>query len=292
MRKRIHFSSVFLICLLVLSFVSLSFGNFASAGNVACNFLPNNYVDIVDTPNEVRLSQDTAACITSELAKKYPQWTMYNCTKSTYLSIIGAAQSYDKVVTYSKGHRGRPYGDIHMSLVDHNGANVVDHEIYALTSSKNVVTFIWHCQTANDYTPNGNNTDANNRAFSMPYAWTKNNGMAKYGTSGSQVYLGWTNRTNLMIYNFTSSQYHTVSINHPNGVTNQVGSPQYEWGLDPTYKYAQVAGLYWYYMGKDYTTTAALNQVSYTVYFSMMPFAFSPLNDWLVVYGNGNVKLP
>jgi len=282
--------------LLALSFVSLSFGNFASAYYVvADNFLPNNKVDGLDTDKEVQLSEGIAAYIHSELSKLYPTRTRYNCTKNTYTDDLIEAQGYDKVVTFSKGHRSRVDG--HYALVDKVGANLTDHEIFLYTStSRNVVTFIWHCATADGYMPNGININGTGHAINMPYAWTSANNLANYGTSGSQVYLGWTTKYNLTIYNMTSHQYEPAPNVHPNPqFAGIIGSPQYEWGINPNYDYAQVAKLFWMFMAQGYTVKDALDATTIIIYNNaLMSFTSNGnvLKDWLIVYGNRNVKLP
>ncbi|MDR2203021.1 MAG: hypothetical protein LBE76_01700 [Nitrososphaerota archaeon] len=69
-----------------------------------------------------------------------------------------------------------------------------------------------------------------------------------------------------------------------------VGSPQYEWGINPHYNYFQVAIEHYKYVGQGFSTTYALNKMADTIYGTEM--AQSRLNGWLLVYGNTNVGLP
>ncbi|MDR0318610.1 MAG: hypothetical protein LBI09_01080 [Nitrososphaerota archaeon] len=174
--------------------------------------------------------------------------------------------------------------------MDYNITDPSHVDIYSLTSSKNVVTFIWHCQTASDYPGNGLLPYDTYGYVSMPYIWTHNPSMLKYSTSSgsSQVYLGWVDRAG-------------YTITWPNGTTTNtgpgttyptIGSPQYEWKINPTYNYGHVAYLFWHNMCNGDTTNDALNTLSKTVYGSSVNFRSSDLNDWLIVYGNMNLGLP
>jgi hypothetical protein len=143
------------------------------------------------------------------------------------------------------------------------------------TSAKNVVTFIWHCQTADDYPGTG-----------LPYSFTNNNNMGYYGSSGSQVYLGWTNRSPFYI----QWPNGTVQLSpYPNG---QVGSPQYEWKMTANNDFGRIAELYWYYMcqGQTYTSYSALNKISNDIYAT--GFMNGYLYHWLIIYGNQAMVLP
>ena len=196
--------------------------------------------------------------------------------------------NYDYTVFYSKGHRGWSNDNSHISLLDHTGNGFYDYDIASRTSySKNTFTFIWHCETALYYNPGGTNTDGLGRAIGMPYAFTHNNNLPIYGTTGHQVYLGWKNKNDLQVHNFTTNSYNIV-FNAKNGTT--VGSPQYEWGINPNYNYAQVARFFWEYMSQGYTTEDALNILSNTIYGTA--FINSGLQDWLIIYGNRLLTLP
>jgi hypothetical protein len=262
---------------MILSSSHLFFGNFASAATGAANFLPNRVMG-ADTPNEQTLSLSTAQYITNCLNSRYPSnWVYpsygYSCTTNSYMSILNTLQTYDKAVVFTKGHRGIPSSG-HISLFS-NDSVVIDYDIYTRTSAKNAVTFIWHCQTALYYTTGASHYDSQKLPYGMPYCFTHNNNMVKYGASGSQVYLGWTDNV--------------PGYPYPQQLG---GSPQYEYPINilQGYNYAQVAALFWYYMSLGYSTTAALNQVTYTLYGTT--FSMTALNNWLVVYGNGNLGLP
>jgi hypothetical protein len=164
-----------------------------------------------------------------------------------------------------------------------DSTTVWDYDIYPRTSSKNVHTFIWHCQTA--INPDGTNPDACGYR-GLPVAFTHNINIAKWSDSGSQVYLGWNDKQDLWAYNFTSQQYYIVTI----GGGTTVGSPQYEWGINPNYNYANVAATYYYRMGQGYSTAYALILMSYAVYGTS--FENTNLANWLEVYGNMFTQLP
>jgi len=301
MKKTTTFISLLLTCTLLLSSTPLILGNttFASASTGAANFLPNAYYAPpygFDTANETALSLATAAYITSILSSRYPCYACYgaSCTVPNYRTITSALQNYDKAVVFSKGHRTKDVllGYTHTGLIasDHytypDGTvdyfGYFDYDIYGRTSSKNVVTFMWHCQTVDDYTPGASHFDVLGYAFSLPFAWTHNSNMPKYGTIGSQVYLGWKDKPNYTL---------------PNGTSLTVGSPQYEWAIKNnnymSCNFANVAASYWYYMNQGYTTTTALNQLSKDMYGSNINFASNTeLYNWLVVYGNMDMGLP
>jgi len=229
--------SMLLVCLMVCSSVPLIFGNYASAATGAANFLPNTFVTGLDTWNESSISMGTQQQISSLLSSRYPSRviTDVNTTIYTFNSKLSFVQSsYDKVVVFSKGHRGVPAPG-HVSLVDYGGLisnQITDYnEIFPKTSSKNTVTFIWHCQTAYPYNPGGVNFDSSYRACGMPFSWTHNNNMGYYGTSGDQVYLGWNERDPLKIYDFSLGDTKNVTV--MGGTV--VHSPQYEWYTNPTY---------------------------------------------------------
>ena len=307
MRKRvITLVSLVLMCIIALSNMPLISGNFVSAYHVgAANFLPNvAYYPPAgfDTAYELSLSIATAQYITSELSKWYNPWPNHcydyyesDCTVNNYKLILNALDLYDdEVVIFSKGHRTiqKVNGENHYGLIAWNGQYLLDYNIHTYTSSKNVVTFIWHCQTAQHYNGNGQvPLDNNNVPYGLPYCFTHNANMQKYGFSGTQVYLGWEdNSRNYTIY-WTNGTISHTGLGQPAPYnTTYIGSPQYEWLINPDYKYAQVAGNYWYYMQQGCTTNQALNKLSNDIYGTR--FDDTELKNWLIVYGNMNVGLP
>lgn len=268
---------------MVLSTTPLIFGSYASASTCAANFLPNYYVAYtpegipLDTPEEVTLSGSVADYITSVL-DRYPYYDCRGlaCTNSTFKSDITSLQSYDNAVIYTKGHRNAytsSTGYKHYGLIMNNSATVWDYEIYPLTSLKNVNTFIWHCQTSiipsSTYEPGVG-------YCGLPIAFTHNTGIGstKWGSSGSQVYLGWTDAVPQYNYPLTA------------------GSPQYTWNINYNYNYAQIAAMYYYYVDQGDSTIDALNNLSATIWGSTYTYSSSLLHYWLVYYGNGNLGLP
>ena len=287
MKKQKTIVIALLISLLLISAIALLSANLVSASVGAANFLPNNFQSGIDTQNEVTLSRNTAQYITTALANfNYPYGCYYSydtdCTVSRYDSILSTMQNnYNQIIVFSKGHRGTPYyldnppNWNHSSIIDNVGNNVIDAtDIYSRTSiSKNVVTFIWHCETALHYTP-GTIPHDTRGYYSMPYTWTHNQNLNCYGTSGSQVFLGWTN-----------------VVPGPPYPQQAGGSPQYEYSINPNYNYANVAGMFWYYTTSGYTISQALNQIASTIY-GQGNFNQTPLYGWLVAYGNINLNLP
>jgi hypothetical protein len=116
MKKIKTFTSMLLICALMLSSAPLIFGNYVSADTCAANFLPNYYYPAIyvpgvgyvplDTPAEVTLSENVSDYIVSVLNSKYPIYNPHNesCTANDFYNFIGWLQDYDKAVIYSKGH--------------------------------------------------------------------------------------------------------------------------------------------------------------------------------------------
>jgi hypothetical protein len=263
MKKPITIISVLLICLLSFSAMQLLSGNLASASTAPAVFCPNYFWTGLDTPNEISLSRDTCTYIRNMLTARYASGCYYSfdadCTVDRYRSILSTLNTYyTQEVVFSKGHRGVPYGN-HFSMLDHNGNPLIDYaDIYPRTSSKNTFTFIWHCQTSQNYPSQQDQWGW----YGMPYCWTHNNGMNIYGTSGSQVYLGW-----------------------------WYGSPQFETTANGMWNFAQVAYLFWYAVCNGYTVQGALNYVATTVY-GQTYFSQTPLNYWLVAWGNTNMYLP
>jgi hypothetical protein len=240
-------------------------------------------VDIpLDTPNEDALSRSTANYIKGVLDSKYA--TVYDrrdsfCKANDFKTVLGWLQSYDKAVVYSKGHlawKKCGYGYEHHGVCMNDGstAQVWDYDVYQINSAKNVHSFLWHCKTA--LIPNtGPNPDACGKR-GLPVAFTDSTtSIPLRGSSGSQVYLGWTDKV---------PQY-----NYPLTIG---GSPQYEWNINYSYNYAQVAALYYYYVGQGYSTSYALNELSKTIWGPSTSYSSSQLYDWLDYYGNGNLGLP
>ncbi|MDR2202824.1 MAG: hypothetical protein LBE76_00665 [Nitrososphaerota archaeon] len=202
--KIISIASVFLICLLAFSTAPLTFGNYASAASVgAANFLPNvSYTDYFDTAYESTLSLQTAQYITNELDKLYgasPNQNYYKyestCKNTDYTNTLNTIKNnYDKAVVFSKGHRVvlNVNGYTRYGLIPWPGnTSYLDYQIYGSTSTDNIVTFIWHCQTAMNYNGNGvipRYPDTTH--YGLPYCFTHNANMQRYGNSGNQVYLG------------------------------------------------------------------------------------------------------
>ena len=260
----------------MFSSTPLIFGNYATAAPFGAVFLPNYYVANVtlpggvnvtlDTPNELNLSENVTNYIMSVLNSKFYTQDFRNtvCTDSTFKNVIAIQQAMAFAVIYSKGHRDAMSagGYTNYGLVMNNGVTVWDTEIYARTSSKNIHSFIWYCETGIIPSPN-------NGTNGLPIAFTHNPRIPLRGTSGNQVYLGWTNAV-------------------PKGHPLPGGSPQYEMPINTDYNYAQVACLYYYYLDQGCSTAVALNQVAATIYGSTYIYPTSPLFGWLLYYGNGN----
>jgi len=205
---------------------------------------------------------------------------MYNpynetCTDSDFKTILSYLQGYDNAVIYSKGHRDAKItnGYSHYGLIMNNNFTVWDYEIFDRTSSKNVHTFIWHCETGIQPSPYYNPTNNNNRGLPVAFTHKVTIGAALGGTSGNQVYLGWTN-------------------NSPSYNPLPGGSPQYTWNINVDYLYAQIACLYYWHMGQNSSTMYALDELCKTIYGTNGFTDTFDLCGWLVAYGNIYLELP
>jgi hypothetical protein len=280
--------SLLLIGSMVLSSTPVIFGNYATATTGAANFLPNYAYPgpgTVDTANETAISLLTAQYITSLLAGKYPSsyYSVYgsNCDVNTYKAVTEYLKdNYNYAVIYSKGHRTEAGGQI--GLIDCAGVGTFwDYSIGDRTSySQNTFTFIWHCRTAEIYTYGGPNTNPAGWAKGMPYAYTHNHYLPQYGTSGHQVYLGWKDKNPLTAYNSTTTppQYHNITLM---GDT-LVGSPQYEWKINPNYNYANVAGLFWSSMCANNSTYTSLDNLSNIIYGNLLLHQVTIITTYMV----------
>ena len=162
--KKTRIAICMLLSLLVFSTAQSVSTNVVSANNVIpAVFCPTNFQPGNDTENEITLARNTCIYIRNMLTVEYPGGCYYSfdddCTWYRYTSILWTLKTYgDQTVVFSKGHRGMPYwnwtppSSLHISLIDHNGINVIDaYHIYPQTSSENAVTFIWHCESAKNY---------------------------------------------------------------------------------------------------------------------------------------------
>lgn len=269
--------SITILCLLLVGLLSFAAiqplsGIFVSASVAPVVFCPNNFQQGTDTQYEIWVSEATCGYIVSMLASRYyPVGCYYSfnddCTNYHYLDLLDWLQYYyDQSVVFSKGHRNIPYSNpLHISLLDHDGYDIIDNyygdDIYDVTSSENVFTFIWHCQTAQYYSkpivPDGNG-----HYHGMPFCWTHNDDLDCWGDSGTQVYLGWAE-----------------------------GSPQFEYTANYPYNYAHVAYYFWYYMCDGATVEEALNDIAVGI-FGDESYLQSPLCDWLIVWGDRTSTLP
>jgi hypothetical protein len=274
MIKQLTVISALLISLLLFSVALSISGNFVSASTAPVVFCPNTWKPPPsgpDTYNEIWLAQATCEYITSMLAGEYPSGCYYSynedCTYSHYQELVSWLQTYyDHSVVFSKGHRNIPSNDpLHISLMDHDGYDIMDdwydNGLFDITSSENVFTFIWHCQTA-QYYPQGATQDENGHYHGMPFCWTHNAGMGCYNDSGPQVFLGWVD-----------------------------DSPQFETQAEGTWNYAHVAYYFWYRVCQGDSVVQALNYIAQTV-FGDANYLQSPLCDWLIIWGNRNLELP
>lgn len=228
-------------------------------------FCPNNFQQEIDEAGEITLSTQTCTYIRNMLVSRgHFCYLSINSTLNDYCTLLSNLHILEDIVVFSKGHRGIPFpSPNHISLLDNTGNDVIDNtHIYPRTSSENVVTFMWHCETAEHYVTNGNHTDAYGY-YGMPFCWTHTNSLVCYGDSESQVFLGWVD-----------------------------GSPQFLESIDDSpYNYAHVAYYFWYYMCDDESVIESLNDIA-SLIFGADNYLSSDLCDKLVIWGNRNLVLP
>jgi predicted nucleic acid-binding Zn finger protein len=122
--------------LLLLGLLVCSIAQSVSAITVgSAVFCPNNFCPGTDTYDEIIIASNYCYDIYWMLVGKYQDncYEAVNCYKYDYTTILQTLKSTcNKVVVFSKGHRGLPfcgppyYNTNHMSLIDKNGDDVYD----------------------------------------------------------------------------------------------------------------------------------------------------------------------
>lgn len=253
----------------------------ANAANYASGvFCPNNWKPLPppdgagDTANELLLSQQACQYIHNYLDAHYDGYCYfyYGDTEppnppsnprvypSTYYNtLVALEQSNNKVTIFSKGHCV-PWGNgVHYKLLCTDDPDAAtDNDIFLSTNqAKCCFNFIWHCGTARSYPVAPPYADEYGY-IGMPLAFTHNVAMAKYGSSGTCVFLGW---------NWQSPQFE-----------NRI--PQ-----NSNWQWAQFAVAVFYYMHcYGWNLMSTLNYLANLIYGTS--FLSSPLYNDLIVWGN------
>lgn len=270
MKAFIKIGSVLLLSVLFLTTV------YAYDGGTAV-FCPNNVVEELDTTYEIWLSTQTCDAIHDMISAYGDNDLNYFYLNSTSnlrwgLTINTLKTNTNHATIFSKGHCV-PWGDDnippygtgdHFALLDHDGDYAEDNDhIYAYSSgNENYFVFIWHCGTALSY-PSAEDDDG---YYGMPYAFTRDNDMDWYGSSGDYVVMAW---------DWQSPQFESqVSWQYPN----------YNW------TYAHYAYLVFDYLCDGYSIGESVNYVSW--YLGTCSFYDS--GEWgeLIGWGNGYLDLP
>ena len=148
---------------------------------------------------EVRACNETThqICIYAALYGGYDSYHLYG-EETTKTAVLDAAAGcvgdncYTFTIVFYVGHGYRRPDDGHMYILDDDGENVWDHEIYEKTESRNVrFAFLWSCYQG--YEKGG--WDEQGRAYGMPLAWLHDiniseNGYEKPDGKG-YVFIGW-----------------------------------------------------------------------------------------------------
>jgi hypothetical protein len=254
-----------------------------SANYGSAVFCPNRYIEADppgDTPNEIALSTYVCYYIAGFLWEHYypgdsyfmygmPDGSVSPVVPQSYTIILDALESSsDKVTVFSKGHcTPWGYNYQHYQLLctyPEDGAARDSIHIWPGTDQgKCRFDFIWHCGTARSYPLSPPYTDIDG-PIGLPFCFTHNVGMTKYGNSGSFVYTGW---------NWESPQFEDTIPE--NGY----------------YVWADLALSIFYNMHyNSYLSLGdTLNGLSWTLYGE--GFVDSPLYDDLIVWGNMGMTL-
>lgn len=277
-----------LLVLTIIVILAASIGiNVASAYQGAAVACPNNYIDDeypYDTPDEIVFSTQCCYYIYSDLDEHYdpgpvayrygdPIWdTQPPVTAHTYMDGLDyLIANADAATIVSKGHC-TPWGYCYIYrrlLCTYDDVVRDSIEIYPHTGQqpdqlKCRFNFIWHCGTANTYPyyppwpPDG--------PPGMPFAFTHNVGMDKYGNydnSGSRVFVGW---------NYVSPHFFNVIPDHAS----------WQWG--------QLAVAIFHYMHTyGWNLRYTLNYLTNQIYGN--DFDQCPLYNDLIVWGNMDMTL-
>jgi hypothetical protein len=287
MRFTAKISVLLLMSLLILSgFGSLFIQNAKADDYGYAVFNPNCVIEDVDSTNEVYYTNVICGYIYDMLDSFYVGGThhywFYGSEQqpvhpSNYSDILETLQDYcDWVTVFSKGHCV-PWGYAwhHRELLGTlssfdppNGEQVKDSvDIWPHTDggypSKNRFSFIWHCGTADMYPLSPPYEDIDG-PIGMPFCFTHNVAMNYYGTSGSYAYLGW---------NGTSPQFDCL-------IPDQAWQGWY---------WSHFAYYFFYWAVQYNSIWATLNELSWEIYGNN--FQFTPLNGYLIVWGNRDMYL-
>jgi hypothetical protein len=280
--KAVTIGALLLLTILVVSTVQSIGISTVSAYQGSGVFCPNRYIPEYppgDTENEIVLSTQACYYIAYYLWEHYypgtcyfmfgdPLWGQYSpVVPESYTIILDELEYYsDKVTVFSKGHcTPWGYNGQHYQLLctfEPDAAKDSVHIWPGTDQGKRRFDFIWHCGTARSYPVPPPYYDPDG-PYGMPFTFTHNVAMTKYGSSGPCVFLGW---------DWMSPQFE-----------NTIPQNQY-------WQWAQFAVAIFYYMHYDYWDLQyALNQLSLSIYGTY--FSNSPLYNDLVVWGNMNMAL-
>lgn len=273
MKQKKIIESFLLLSLLFLLTPSINSSVFAYEGGTAV-FCPNTYIPYPegpDTENELYVSYQTCYYISNFLSNYGNNDLNYyrhdeqvgEYTWGAYLYTLKSNTDYATI--FSKGHNVQNWNPNHYMLLDNDagdGATDSNH-IWSYTSNnENYFVFIWHCGTAQSYP---SSQDAYGW-YGMPYAFTQNNNMNYYGTTGDYIYMGW---------DWYSPQFETE-------ITWQ--NPDLNW------TYAHYAYFFFDYMTNGNSVWTSLALVSDDI--GSTTFGGSGLYGDLVCYGNVYSDLP
>ena len=244
---------------------------------------PNNYVDGVDSVNEIYYTDTIFNYIAMDLNSyyysNYQYWysgsEQYPVHPSDYCYLLETLQDYcDKVTFFTKGHcTPWGYNGNHRQLLCTLSSGDPPNDEQAKDSIhiwphtgyfKNRFSFIWHCGTAEMYPLSPPYQDIDG-PIGMPFCFTHNVGMDYYGDSGDYVYLGWI---------WASPQF-DCTIPY-----------QYQQGY---YYWFHFAYFFFNWMTYGASVMSTLQDLSWEIYNTY--FENSPLYDYLVVWGNGDMTL-
>jgi hypothetical protein len=268
--------------------------------NYSLSYAPNHHVDDLDNdPYEAEVTNDVVEYI-DNLFTTYgllqylgDHYTDASPSDYTYgLFVAEASSNIENVAFFSKGHICQytcAGNTVHYALIAHgNNEFVNDTVISDYTGGKIKLAVIWHCGTAQGYTQYDDMYCTScGSYYSMPMAFTKNNGMSMDGYD----YPNW------------GSPYVFLGF--------EGYSPQFlsNWGLnEPWYYYHVAANIYYMLVWAEFNFNDAVDQTCYESSGDWFPYHWfgefhqnwdpdgegflTPCDTQTKILGNGEANYP
>jgi hypothetical protein len=245
-----------------------------------------NYLYEGENATEITLTCQVTDFIESCLETRgYYTFGCYNSSATvsgyTTLTYFCELNSQNGAAVFSKGHasKGSPSHELDhhflmvQPVVNNQPDYLWDNIIYPNTGGVHHFVFLWHCDTANDYSDDICSTCG--KAANFPYSWTKCDDMSTdgyYSTSGDYVFLG--------------------HINYSHEFLDPTGYEQYHYGYFCAVIVQYLSYGYPVNTALDFATQAAFNEDVFT---DIPLYYGEEINGTtccrLAVLGNGNMTL-